>query len=193
MSSSPRREIAFLRAFEGAIREGVLLDRSLGGVLESTLELMDADAVALLPGAGVPPLFKASQTSSGGIEQTLQRHLEEALAANRIVSGVEAGVSFYSVPIRVGEKPSGSFGMAVKSHGEPAELAEPARLVGLILSHLLERERTVSSLIRRRDEALSAALSAALAAAPRDSAAPPAINGVENVASSPASPAPAAP
>jgi diguanylate cyclase (GGDEF)-like protein len=157
MTSSPRREISFLRAFEEALREGVLLDRSLGSILESVLELTEAEAVALLPGAGVPALIRLSPSPSGGTEQTLGRHLEEALAANRVVSAKERGVSFLSLPIRVAEQLSGAFGLAVRSAaGEPSDLSETGRLVALILSHVLERERTIGALIRRRDEAMAA-------------------------------------
>ncbi len=47
--------LPLLKAFEGALKEGLLLDEALGGILNAALHFFDAPVVALLPGAGVPP------------------------------------------------------------------------------------------------------------------------------------------
>jgi hypothetical protein len=52
--------MALLKAFEGALKEGLLLDEALGGILGAALHYFDAPVVALLPGNRKVKNFKKS-------------------------------------------------------------------------------------------------------------------------------------
>ncbi len=148
-------EFAFLKALEGALREGQLLHEALGGVLEAALRLFDASAVALLPKGGSPALTRAGRSIvAAAAEQRLGRHLEDVLSQNRELRAVDSGLVFFGAPIRGNDVTSGAFGVAFGQARGP-ETDEAARVLAQILSHVLERSRTVPALSKRREEAMA--------------------------------------
>lgn len=155
------------------MREGLLLDQVIGGVLDAARELTDAEAVALLPSGGAPALTcTAKRPAAGGAEPLLLNRLEETLAQGRPSQGEERGLQFVSLPVRVADQLAGAFGVVRKTNSDPsAQMDVSVRLFAQILSHALERDRTFGTLIRRRDEAV------ALSRSPQESAAPAEIPG----------------
>ena len=76
--------LPLLKAFDGALKEGLLLDEALGGVLTAALHFFDAPVVSLLPGAGVPPMIRSGRSSVAAAAETrLNQHLNEVLALGR--------------------------------------------------------------------------------------------------------------
>ena len=72
--------LSLLRAFEGALREGRLLDESIGGILDAALGYFDAAAVVLLPAGGAPPISRAGRSLiAAAAEQNLSKLLEGSI------------------------------------------------------------------------------------------------------------------
>ncbi len=157
MSNAPVPELSLLRAFEGALREGHLLDESLAGILDAALNYFDAAAVALLPAGGAPPMTRSGRSIvAAAAEQRLGHHLEEILLQGRESRVTDSGLVFHGVPVKVADQVRASFGLALGAgKGRPNEHDEAVRLFARCASHVLERDRTVSTLMKRREEAVA--------------------------------------
>jgi diguanylate cyclase (GGDEF)-like protein len=149
--------LPLLKAFDGALKEGLLLDEALGGILTAALHFFDAPVVALLPGAGVPPMTRAGRSSVAAAAETrLNQHLGEVLAQGRPKKVSEGGLSFYGAPVKVKDQVPAAFGVVLETMaaGE-AEAEEGVRLFARTVGHVLERERTLGTLMKRREEAVA--------------------------------------
>ncbi len=156
MSSDRVAELALLKAFEGALKEGLLLDEALGGILGAALHFFDAPAVALLPGPGVPPMVRSGRSaSSPAAEARLTQHLEEILAQGRPRKSVDAGLTCLGAPVKLKEQTQAAFGVALPADQAGPELEEAVRVFARTVGHVLERERTLSTLMKRREEAVA--------------------------------------
>ena len=157
MSNAPVPELSLLRAFEGALREGHLLDESLGGILDAALNYFDAAAVALLPAGGAPPMTRSGRSIvAAAAEQRLARHLEEILLQGRESRVTDSGLVFHGIPVKVAEQVRASFGLALGAvRGRASDHDEGVRLFARCASHVLERDRTISTLMKRREEAVA--------------------------------------
>ena len=149
--------LSLLRAFEGALREGRLLDESIGGILDAALGYFDAAAVVLLPAGGAPPISRAGRSLiAAAAEQNLSKLLEEILVQGREKRSKDSGITFLGVPVKAAEQTRAGFGIALgQAGGRDADQEEAARLFARAFSHILERQRTVSSLMKRREEAVA--------------------------------------
>lgn len=150
-------DFTFLRALEGALRDGRLLDEQIGGILDAALQMFDAAAVGLLPAGGAPPMTRAGRSIvAAAAEQRLSRHLEDVLAQGRELRASDSGLTFAGVPVKAADQVRAAFGIAVgQLRGREAELNEAVRLFSQTVSHVLERDRTVSTLLKRREEAVA--------------------------------------
>lgn len=151
------RDLALLKALEGILAEGRFLDESIGIVLDTALRFFDAVAVALLPAGGAPPMSRAgSSIVATAAEQRLARVLEGTLEEGKERRVVESGLVFASVPVRVGEHVSGAFGVSLpQSSGKGVDVDEGIRSLAQVLTRVLERERAVATLVKRREEAVA--------------------------------------
>ena len=151
------RDLAFLKGFESILAEGKFLDESIGTVLEAALRFFDAVAVALLPAGGAPPMSRTGGSIvANAAEQRLGRALEGALADGKEKRLVESGLAFLCAPVRVGENVAGAFGASLpQSEGKGVDVEEAVRAFAQILSRLLERERNIATLVKRREEAVA--------------------------------------
>lgn len=151
------RDLALLKAFDAVLAEGRFLDESIGAVLDTALRFFDAVAVALLPAGGAPPMSRAgSSIVSSAAEQRLARALETLLSEGRDARIAESGLAFLCAPVKTGEQVSGAFGVAVaQSSGKGVEVDEGIRSFARILGRILERERSVATLVKRREEAVA--------------------------------------
>lgn len=149
--------LPLLKAFEGALKEGLLLDEALGGILNAALHFFDAPVVALLPGAGVPPMTRAGRSSvAAAAESRLNQHLAEVLAQGRPRRVAEGGLSFYGAPVKVKDQTQAVFGVVLETiPGTDAEAEEAAREFARTIGHVLERDRTLGTLMKRREEAVA--------------------------------------
>ena len=149
--------LSLLRAFEGALREGRLLDESIGGILDAALGYFDAAADVLLPAGGAPPISRAGRSLiAAAAEQNLSKLLEEILVQGREKRSKDSGITFLGVPVKAAEQTRAGFGIALgQAGGRDADQEEAARLFARAFSHILERQRTVSSLMKRREEAVA--------------------------------------
>ena len=149
------RDLALLKAFETVLAEGRFLDESIGAVLDTALRFFDAVAVALLPAGGAPPMSRAGTSIvSTAAEQRLSRALDELLPDGREARLAESGLAFVCAPVRTGEQVSGAFGVALpQSSGKGVDVDEGIRSFARILGRILERERNVATLVKRREEA----------------------------------------
>jgi diguanylate cyclase (GGDEF)-like protein len=149
--------LSLLRAFEGALREGRLLDESIGGILDAALGYFDAAAVVLLPAGGAPPISRAGRSLiAAAAEQNVTKLLEEVLVLGREKRSKDSGITFLGVPVKAAEQTRAAFGLALgKTGGLEPDQEEAARLFARAFSQILERQRTVSSLIKRREEAVA--------------------------------------
>ena len=157
MPPAPNPELGFLRAFEAALREGRLLDEAIGGILDAALHFFDASAVALLPAGGAPPITRAGRSIvATAAEQNLSRLLEEVLGQGREKRTQDSGIGFVGVPVKVADQVRGAFGLAFgQARGQDADIETAARLFARSIAHILERDRTVATLIKRREEAVA--------------------------------------
>lgn len=151
------RDLALLKAFEAILTEGRFLDESIGTVLDTALRFFDAVAVTLLPAGGAPPIARAgSSIVATAAEQRLARALAGLLAEGHEKRVVESGLVFACAPVRTGEHVSGAFGVALpQSEGRGADVEEALRSFALIFARILERERHVATLVKRREEAVA--------------------------------------
>jgi diguanylate cyclase (GGDEF)-like protein len=151
------RDLALLKAFEAVLAEGRFLDESIGIVLDTALRFFDAVAVALLPAGGAPPLSRAGTSIvATAAEQRLGRVLEGLLAEGREKRVAESGLVFVCAPVKTGEQVSGAFGVSLpQSAGKGVDVDEGIRLFALVFSRILERERNVGTLVKRREEAVA--------------------------------------
>lgn len=151
------RDLALLKALEGVLAEGRFLDESIGIVLDTALRFFDAVAVALLPAGGAPPISRAGTSLvAAAAEQRLARVLEGPLADGKETRVVESGLVFACAPVRTGEHVSGAFGVTLAlSAGKGADVDEGIRAFAQILTRILERERSVATLVKRREEAVA--------------------------------------
>jgi len=149
--------LPLLKAFEGALKEGLLLDEALGGILNAALHFFDAPVVALLPGAGVPPMTRSGRSSvAAAAEQRLNQHLAEVLAQGRARRVAEGGLSFYGAPVKVKDQTQAVFGVVLETiPGTDAEAEDAAREFARTIGHVLERDRTLGTLMKRREEAVA--------------------------------------
>ena len=149
--------LSLLKAFEGALREGRLLDESIGGVLDAALVYYDAAAVILLPAGGAPPISRAGRSIiAAAAEQNLTKLLEEILVQGREKRSRDSGITFLGVPVKAADQMRAAFGLALgQPSGREGDQEEGARLFARAFAHILERQRTVSSLIKRREEAVA--------------------------------------
>ena len=76
-------QLALLKAFEGAFREGLLLDQSLGAILDAALAYFDASAVTLLPAGDGPATSRTSAKRENVAEARLCEHLRGILPTGR--------------------------------------------------------------------------------------------------------------
>lgn len=149
--------LPLLKAFEGALKEGLLLDEALGGILNAALHFFDAPVVALLPGAGVPPMTRSGRSSVAAAAETrLNQHLAEVLALGRAKKASEGGLSFFGAPVKVKDQTQAVFGVVLETiAGTDAEAEEAAREFARTIGHVLERDRTLGTLMKRREEAVA--------------------------------------
>ncbi len=149
--------LALLKALEGALREGRLLDEAIGGILDAALGYFDAAAVALLPAGGAPPITRLGRsTAAAAAEQNLTRLLEEIVSHGRERQSRDGGIGLVGVPVKVSDQVRGAFGLAfTQTAGRDADHEEASRYFARAIAHILERERTTSSLIQRREEAVA--------------------------------------
>lgn len=149
--------LSLLKAFEGALREGRLLDEAIGGILDAALTYFDASAVVLLPAGGAPPISRAGRSLvAAAAEQNLAKLLEEVLAQGREKRSKDSGITFLGVPVKGADQVRAAFGLALgQSAGREGDQEEGARLFARSVAHILERNRTVSSLMKRREEAVA--------------------------------------
>ncbi|HEY3348979.1 MAG TPA: GAF domain-containing protein [Thermoanaerobaculia bacterium] len=149
--------LPLLKAFEGALKEGLLLDEALGGILNAALHFFDAPVVALLPGAGVPPMTRSGRSSVAAAAETrLNQHLAEVLAQGRAKKASEGGLSFFGAPVKVKDQTQAVFGVVLETiAGTDAEAEEAAREFARTIGHVLERDRTLGTLMKRREEAVA--------------------------------------
>jgi diguanylate cyclase (GGDEF)-like protein len=149
--------LPLLKAFEGALKEGLLLDEALGGILNAALHFFDAPVVALLPGAGVPPMTRSGRSSVAAAAETrLNQHLAEVLAQGRAGKAAEGGLSFFGAPVKVKDQTQAVFGVVLETiSGTDAEAEEAAREFARTIGHVLERDRTLGTLMKRREEAVA--------------------------------------
>ncbi len=151
------RDLALLKAFEAILAEGRFLDESIGTVLDTALRYFDAVAVALLPAGGSPPISRAGTSIvAAAAEQRLARALAGLLSDGLEKRVAESGLSFACAPVRLGEHVSGAFGIALPmSESRGVDLEESLRSFAQVFSRLLERERNVATLVKRREEAVA--------------------------------------
>src|SRR5664280_2502611 len=158
-SSSRFPGLPLLKAFDGALKEGLLLDEALGGILTAALHFFDASVVALLPGAGVPPMTRSGRSSvAAAAEARLNQHLSEVLAQGRPKKVSEGGLSFLGAPVKVKDQVQAALGVVMETMavGEAeAEAEEAIRIFARSVGHVLERERTLGTLMKRREEAVA--------------------------------------
>ncbi|HQQ78794.1 MAG TPA: GAF domain-containing protein, partial [Thermoanaerobaculia bacterium] len=157
MPSARFSGLPLLKAFEGALKEGLLLDEALGGILNAALHFFDAPVVALLPGAGVPPMTRSGRSSVAAAAETrLNQHLAEVLAQGRAKKANEGGLSFFGAPVKVKDQTQAVFGVVLETiAGTDAEAEEAAREFARTIGHVLERDRTLGTLMKRREEAVA--------------------------------------
>ncbi|MEO6323099.1 MAG: diguanylate cyclase [Thermoanaerobaculia bacterium] len=153
MASATVVQLALLKAFEGAFREGVLLDQSLGAILDSALAFFDASAVALLPSGDGPPTSRLASREEAAAADRLEAHLRGILKTGRPGDVVESGLGFHGIPVRVNDLVLGAFGAAMSPRDGYQGPGEAMRLYARTISHVLERERTLATLLKRREEA----------------------------------------
>src|ERR1019366_8747001 len=111
----------------------------------------------LLPGVGVPPMTRAGRSSVAAAAETrLNQHLGEVLAQGRPKKVSQGGLSFYGAPVKVKDQVPAAFGVVLETMaaGE-AEAEEGVRLFARTVGHVLERERTLGTLMKRREEAVA--------------------------------------
>lgn len=151
------RDLALLKAFDAVLAEGRFLDESIGAVLDTALRFFDAVAVALLPAGGAPPMSRAGTSIvSTAAEQRLARALEAHLSEGREGRVAESGLVFLCAAVKTGEQVSGVFGVALaQSAGKGLEIDDGIREFARILGRILERERSVATLVKRREEAVA--------------------------------------
>lgn len=151
------RDLALLKAFEAVLTEGRFLDESIGTVLDTALRFFDAVAVALQPAGGAPSISRAGASIvATAAEQKLARVLEGLLADGREKRVVESGLIFVCAPVKVGENVSGAFGVSLPlSSGKGVDVDEGIRSFAQIFGKILERERSVATLVKRREEAVA--------------------------------------
>lgn len=151
------RDLALLKAFEAVLTEGRFLDESIGTVLDTALRFFDAVAVALLPAGGAPPISRAGGSIvASAAEQRLGRALDTVLADGHEKRAVESGLAFVCAPVRTGEHVSAAFGVALpQSEGKGVDVDEGIRSFARVFARLLERERHVATLVKRREEAVA--------------------------------------
>jgi len=151
------RDLALLKAFEAVLAEGRFLDESIGTLLDTALRFFDAVAVALLPAGGAPPISRAGGSIvATAAEQRLGKVLEGLLAEGREKHVAESGLVFSCAPVRTGEQVSGAFGVSLpQSTGKGVDVDEGIRAFAQIFSRVLERERSVATLVKRREEAVA--------------------------------------
>ncbi|HEV8266966.1 MAG TPA: hypothetical protein VGR00_01985, partial [Thermoanaerobaculia bacterium] len=155
MPASPAPELTLLKAFEGALREGLLLDESLGGILDASLRFFDAAAVALLP-AGAPPMTRSGRSLiASAAEQRLSQHLADVLEKGRPNKETESGLAFFGAPVKVADTVRAAFGLAIGAGSANSDAEEAVRLFARSIAHVLERDRTLSTLMKRREEAVA--------------------------------------
>ncbi len=149
--------LPLLKAFEGALKEGLLLDEALGGILNAALHFFEAPVVALLPGAGVPPMTRSGRSSVAAAAETrLNQHLTEILAQGRAKKVAEGGLSFFGAPIKVKDQTQAAFGAVLETvPGTDAECEDAVREFARTVGHVLERDRTLAALMKRREEAVA--------------------------------------
>ncbi len=149
--------LPLLKAFEGALKEGLLLDEALGGILNAALHFFDAPVVALMPGAGIPPMTRSGRSSVAAAAETrLNQHLAEVLAQGRAKKVAEGGLSFFGAPVKVKDQTQAVFGVVLETiSGTDAEAEEAAREFARTIGHVLERDRTLGTLMKRREEAVA--------------------------------------
>jgi diguanylate cyclase (GGDEF)-like protein len=157
MQQQPQPELELLKAFEGALKEGLLLDEALSGILTAALHFFDAPVVAILPGGGAPPMTRSGHASNSAVaERRLNQHLEEILTQGRARKVAEGGLSFFGAPVKIKEQTRAAFGVALDGASRAdGETDEAVRLFARTLSHVLERDRTLSTLMKRREEAVA--------------------------------------
>jgi diguanylate cyclase (GGDEF)-like protein len=149
-------ELSLLKAFEGALKEGLLLDEALGGILGAALHFFDAPVVALLPGPGVPPMVRSGRSAATpAAEGRLSLHLEEILSQGRPRKTTEGDVFYAGAPVRLKEQTQAAFGVALPASAPHGDVEEGVRLFARTVGHVLERERTLSTLMKRREEAVA--------------------------------------
>ena len=156
MASDRTTELALLKAFEGALKEGLLLDEALGGILGAALHFFDAPVVALLPGAGVPPMIRSGRSAAAPAAETrLAQHLEEILSQGRAKKAVDGGFVYVGAPVKLKEQAQAAFGVSLAVSAEGKDIEEAVRLFARTVGHVLERDRTLSTLMKRREEAVA--------------------------------------
>lgn len=153
MAPETRNELMLLKAFESALREGLLLDQALGGVIEAALPYFEASVAALLPAGGAPALARTGRSSASAAEARLCLHLSGILSQGRVQDVFESGLTYSGAPVKVKDQVVGAFGVATTQYEESSGRVEAVRLFARTLSHVLERDRTLATLLKRREEA----------------------------------------
>ncbi len=89
-------------------------------------------------------------------ETRLNQHLAEVLAQGRAKKASEGGLSFFGAPVKVKDQTQAVFGVVLETiAGTDAEAEEAAREFARTIGHVLERDRTLGTLMKRREEAVA--------------------------------------
>src|SRR5664280_570503 len=91
-------------------------------------------------------------------EARLNQHLSEVLAQGRPKKVSEGGLSFLGAPVKVKDQVQAALGVVMETMavGEAeAEAEEAIRIFARSVGHVLERERTLGTLMKRREEAVA--------------------------------------
>jgi diguanylate cyclase (GGDEF)-like protein len=148
-------ELALLKGFESAMREGLLLDEAIGGILAASLRLFDAAAVGLLPAGGAPPLLRTAAEARSGATARLTEHMQAVLEKGTQSKSVDEELAVFATPVKALEQVNGAFGIAFDASSMKPDSEEAVRVLARIVSHVLERERTFAKLIKRREESVA--------------------------------------
>jgi diguanylate cyclase (GGDEF)-like protein len=159
MASTPRFPgLPLLNAFDGALKEGLRFDEALGGILAAALHFFDASVVTLLPGAGAPPMTRSGRSNVAAAGARLNQHLSEVLVQGRPMRIAEGELSFFGAPVKVKDQVHAALGVVLETiaGGQAnAEADEAVRIFARTVGHVLERERTIGALTKRREEAVA--------------------------------------
>jgi diguanylate cyclase (GGDEF)-like protein len=155
MTPASSSELLLLKAFEAALRDGLQLDAAMGGILEAAAHFFDAAVVAVLPAGGAPAVTHSGKSGMASVAaQRLGPMLAQVVTQARPARAVDSGFHLYGAPLGQTELVRGAFGIALTRQGD-ADVEGAVLLFTRVLSHVLDRERSFSTMRQRRDEAVA--------------------------------------